>query len=109
MTLQAAKCAEYGATPFACDTQLKIGVSETVKSGVLPINALRVTPVGDTCGWYVWAGEWSDADDFFKPLHVEHLDKWCPELIPFLQLPPGWRVQLAPNHEDAWFDAQLEA
>jgi hypothetical protein len=108
MRLQTEKCAAYGASPLACGSQLKVGISENVKHGILPINALRVTPTGDTCGWYVWAGDWSDAEDFFKPLHVEHLEEWCPSIIPYLQLPPGWRVQLAPNHEDVWFDHELK-
>jgi hypothetical protein len=45
--------------------------------------------------------------EFFQPLHVEHLPDRCPELLAYLGLPPGWRVQLAPGHEDAWYDDKL--
>lgn len=65
-----------------------------------PLHGLRVNPVGDTCGWYIWAGDWSDDPDFFKPIHVEHLSALCPRVLPFLQLPPGWRFLLADGHED---------
>jgi len=27
--------------------------------------------------------------------------------VPFLGLPPGWRVLLAPGQEEVWFDAEL--
>ncbi len=108
MNQQIAKCAAYNVTPFACESRQKVGIAENVTVGRFPINALRVEPVGDTCGWYIWAGDYSDVEDFFKPLHVDRLVDWCPALIPFLQFPPGWRVQLAPNHEDVWFDPELE-
>lgn len=74
----------------------------------LPLNALRHPVSGDTCGWYVWAGEDLSHDaGFFQPLHVEHAIDHCPQLLPYLALPPGWRVQLAPGHEDVWYDAVL--
>ena len=45
--------------------------------------------------------------DFFVPLHIEHLGEWRAETIPYLALPPGWRLQTAPNHEDVWEDCAL--
>ncbi len=106
--VQRRKCADYGAEPFRCGDGLKVGISLNIRDGILPINGLRCNPTGDTCGWYIWAGEWSDDAEFFKPLHVEHLSDWCPEALPFLQLPPGWRFLVAPDHEDVWFDEELE-
>ncbi len=73
----------------------------------LPLNALRLAPTEDTSGWYVWGGEISDSPDFFAPLHVSHIPGKCPALVPYLALAPGWRVQLAPGHEDIWFDDEL--
>lgn len=60
-------------------------------------------------GWYVWGGELSADPEFFKPLHVCHLADYAPELLPFLALAPGWRVLLAPGHEDVWYDEALLA
>lgn len=69
------------------------------------MNALRIRPENGTCGWYLWWGDEIGTDSsFFQPLHVHHLDTRCPEILPYLALPPGWRVQLAPDHEDVWFD-----
>jgi hypothetical protein len=63
---------------------------------------------GDTCGWYLWAGEgFSEAPDFFEPLHVDHLVGRCPAVLPYLALGPGWRFLMANGHEDVWYDESL--
>ncbi|MEQ1698563.1 MAG: hypothetical protein ABMA25_00550 [Ilumatobacteraceae bacterium] len=79
-----------------------------VRDGLVPLNGLRHPPEGDTTGWYLWAGEeLSQEDDFFVPLHVEHLVQWCPDALPSLGLPPGWRFLIAPGYEDGWYDESL--
>ncbi|MEZ4297506.1 MAG: hypothetical protein R3B70_21270 [Polyangiaceae bacterium] len=101
-------CQRYGVDFVAAPAQLKVGVSRSVRDGTLPIHGLRHPPVGDTTGWYIWAGgEPSDAADFFVPLHVEHLGEWCPSALPFLGLPPGFRFLVADEHEDVWEDHSL--
>lgn len=60
---------------------------------------------GNTTGWYLWTGEYSDAADFYVPWHTSHLYQQWPELAPYLALPPGWGFVVAPNYEDVWFDA----
>ena len=101
-------CREYGAELMPSLPSMKIGIAKNVLDGLLPINGLRHPPAGETTGWYIWAGEtlWPD-EDFFVPLHVSHLVEWCPEALPFLGLPPGWRLLVAPGHEDVWFDPDL--
>jgi hypothetical protein len=101
-------CRRFGVQPTSAPVQSRVGISSNVRSGILPINGLRNAPEGDTTGWYIWAGEaLSDAPDFFEPLHVEHLIEWCPAVIPYLQLPPGWRFLLAPGVEDVWEDSAV--
>ena len=105
---QKAICNKYHAAYIETPANLKVGISLNVKSGIYPINGLRHYPEGDTTGWYIWGGEYSDADDFFKPLHVEHLREWCPEAIKYLGLPPGYRFLLGENnYEDVWKDETL--
>lgn len=109
-TLDAQKrvCSKYGVQHVPASADLKVGISRNVREGVLPINGLRHPPEGDTTGWYIWAGEDMSSDpDFFVPLHVEHLSEWCPQLIPYLGLPPGWRFLIAGDHEDVWEDPSL--
>ncbi|QXI31593.1 hypothetical protein HU752_022615 [Pseudomonas vanderleydeniana] len=69
---------------------------------------MRIRPEAGTCGWYIWAGEeLSEADDFFVPLHVAHLDDWEPLLLPYLGLAPGFRFLITEDYEDVWFDPRL--
>jgi len=101
-------CTEHGATwdPPLPDT--KLGIARNVLEGLVPINGLRHRSAEGMSGWYIWAGEaLSSANDFFVPLHVWHLADWCPQAIPYLGLPPGWRFLLAHGTEDVWFDADL--
>ena len=70
----------------------------------LPLTAVRHKPANGTCGWYIWGGDYSEADDFYQPMHVLHLAEHCPQLLPYLALAPGWSVMLAPAYEDVWFD-----
>jgi len=101
-------CVKYGAEFFPAPPSEKLGIAESARRGVLPINGLRHPPVGDTSGWYVWAGDdLSAAADFFKPLHIEHLAEWCPRIQKYLGLAPGWRFLIADDYEDVWFDPEL--
>ncbi|GII22604.1 hypothetical protein Pme01_22010 [Planosporangium mesophilum] len=72
-----------------------------------PLHGLRHPPEGQGDGWYLWTGDLSEAVDFFVPNHVEHVISEWPEVAPYLGLPPGWRVLLAPGYEDIWFDSAL--
>lgn len=101
-------CEKYSQDFFATSDELKVGISDNIKSGVMPINGLRHFPEGDTSGWYIWAGEYSDADDFFKPMHIFHLEEYYPELLKYLALPAGNRFLIDnKGFEDVWFDEGL--
>lgn len=101
-------CSRFGAPYVCCDFDLKVGVSMNVRSGMMPLNGLRVEPDGKTCGWYIWAGEeWSNEEGFFVPLHVQHLGEWAPIILPYLGLAPGWRFLVTTNYEDVWRDDKL--
>lgn len=83
-----------------------IGISDNLNGQ--PVHGLRHPPVKGTTGWFIWTGEYSTADDFFKPIHAGHLLQKRPDLIKYLGLPPGYRF-LVDNkgHEDIWTDSQL--
>jgi len=74
-----------------------------------PINGLRHNPESGTNGWFVWGGEeMSDADDFFSPLHLEHISDYLPQVQDLLALPPGYRFLIDDNgYEDVWLDTDL--
>jgi len=100
-------CERFGAEFHSAPNYLKVGISSNVKDGMYPINGLRHPIQGDTTGWYIWAGDYSSDPNFFVPLHVEHLNEWCPEVLKYLGLAPGWRFLIAPNYEDVWEDSSL--
>jgi hypothetical protein len=100
-------CRRYEARPFSAPPGKKLGIARNIGENVQPINGIRHLPEGETTGWYIWRGELSDDPEFFLPLHVDHLKDWCPVVIPYLQLPPGYRFQIAPGYEDVWYDPKV--
>mgnify|MGYP000353820658 CR=1 FL=1 len=106
--MQRELCARYFAEFVPAPLNLKVGISLNVQEGVVPVHGMRHPPAGDTTGWYIYAGdELSLQTDFFQPLHLEHLNDWCPNILKYLGLPPGWRFLVAENYEDVWFDEAL--
>jgi hypothetical protein len=101
---QQAICDRFGAEPHPVAAWLNVGIGGA-DDGI--IHGVRHPPEGDTTGWYIWRGDYSEASDFFRPLHVEHLDECVPQALPYLALPRGWRFLLAPGHEDVWQDDSL--
>jgi hypothetical protein len=101
-------CERFGADYVPSPMSFKVGIALNVREGLTPLNGLRHPPQGNTTGWYIWAGEeLSERADFFKPLHVSHLAEWCPMILKYLGLAPGWRFLTAGEYEDVWFDESL--
>jgi hypothetical protein len=105
--IQRSVCTRVGAHFVESPIDSKVGIAlETME--LLPLNGLRHRPANGTCGWYIWGGETIEPDqDFFKPIHVEHLEERFPSVVPYLGLAPGWRFLLAPGQEDVWFDESI--
>jgi hypothetical protein len=100
-------CQRFGSAVTLPDPSLKAGIALHTLH-LKPLNALRHPPEGKTCGWYIWGGEHlGNNPAFFSPLHVSHLANYCPSLLPYLALAPGWRVLLAPPQEEVWYDESL--
>ncbi len=101
-------CKKYGSPWIESPENMKVGIAQNVRSGLLPINGLRHPVEGDTTGWYIWAGEEPSNDpNFFVPLHVTHLEDWCHVVLKYLGLAPGWRFLIANDYEDVWQDQSL--
>ena len=100
-------CERFEVCPAAPEPQSIVGIAvQTLTQR--PVTGLRHPPEGDTNGWYIWCGEFSEADDFFEPLHVEHLKEYLPQVRRYLSLPPGFRFLFDNNgYEDIWFDDSL--
>ena len=100
---QLAICARFKSEVIVPAPSEKLGIALNTL-GLLPLYAVRNKIENGTCGWYIWGGEYSSADDFYQPLHVHHLVDCCPRIIPYLALAPGWRLILAPDYEDVWLE-----
>lgn len=101
-------CMKYGSPLVETPENFKVGISRNVKDGLWPINGLRHPVEGNTTGWYIWAGEdFSTDPEFFVPLHVKHLEEWCPMVLKYLSLAPGWRFLVTNDYEDVWEDKSL--
>jgi hypothetical protein len=105
--IQTAICKKYRSAWNPPPDDMKVGISLNVKDRVFPIHGLRHKMEGNTSGWYIWAGELSSDPDFFVPLHVLHLEQWCPMILKYLALEPGWRFLIDPEYEDVWYDKNL--
>ena len=100
-------CSRYKATCVPPRSDSKTGFAVATK-GRTPMNGLRHPTTTETSGWYIWFGEeFSEARDFFSPIHTFHIYEEYPELQKLLGLPPGFRFLLAGDYLDIWFDASL--
>ena len=87
--------------------KLMVGIANDLTKN--PLNGLRHPKEGITTGWYIWTGEWSDKDDFFKPICAEHLLQIRPQIIKYFGLDIGFRFLIDSNgYEDVWYDSELK-
>ena len=100
-------CSKYRANYCPSPQESIIGISSQMKNGEQPIHGLRHPLIAGTTGWYIWAGDYSDDPNFFKPIHTKHLYDLYPDVLKFLGLPPGWRFLLTEDYEDVWYDGEL--
>ncbi len=103
---QAETCARLGfpVIPTTADAMLGVALDSLARS---PLNAMRHPAEHGTSGWYIWGGEYSTDANFFRPVHATHMAQLAPTLIPYLALAPGWRVLLASDRADTWYDPAL--
>src|SRR5437899_1617370 len=90
---QHAVCERFGVPHFPTRLDLKVGIN--LKGDAYPMNGYRERwdPAYDTLtGWWIWNGERDISrrePDFFDGLHASHLPERCPDIVPYLGLPPG--------------------
>jgi hypothetical protein len=100
-------CEKYQSKWTPINRKLMIGCAFDLNSDF--INGLRHPQEKRTTGWYIWTGEYSESDDFFKPMCAEHLLQIRPELIKYFGLDIGYRFLIDKNgYEDVWYDEKLK-
>ena len=100
---QKAICERFGSNVFPAASDLKVGIALSTLNR-LPLTAIRHQVESGTCGWYIWGGDYSPEPDFYQSMHFAHIQNYCPTIVPYLALAPGWGVMLAPEFEEVWFD-----
>lgn len=101
-------CQWVGVVPLEPLPNSKLGLALST-IGKSPINGVRHKPTENTNGWYIWCGgEPSEDPEFFAPLHIEHIAEFLPQVVEYLNLPPGYRFLIdGSNYEDVWFGPSL--
>ena len=99
-------CEKYNSEWKPINGKSKIAISDNLN--LEKLNGLRhKTEKGKIC-WYIWSGEYSENDDFFKPICAEHLLQRNPKIIKYLGLDDGFRFLITESgYEDVWFDKKL--
>lgn len=100
-------CSKYQSDWNPINKKFKIGVSDNLNQD--PINGFRHPQENGTTGWYIWTGEYSESEEFYKPLCAEHLLQIRPEIIKYLGLDVGFRFLTdSKGSEDVWYDENLK-
>jgi len=74
--------------------------------GKMPIYGIRnISTEHETVSWFIYCGEFSEQEDFFQPIHAEHLKDKLAIIIPYLALAQGYRFIIDDQgYEDVWFE-----
>lgn len=99
-------CDKYNSPFFSCGKDEISGIA-LLSLNEVPIYGVRRVRAGGACGWFLWGGDRSDADDFFSPVHLGHLEEIIPLVLPYLGLAPGFKFIIDKNgYEDVWYDPE---
>jgi len=100
---QRAICEKYGSSiiPYAPDEQIAVALCSMGKQ---PLYGVRVYPkAGETISWFFYYGQYSDAENFYQPICIEHAKKQMPEIEPYLCLDYGYKIIVdLTGYEDIW-------
>lgn len=100
-------CKKYDSKWNPINKKLKVWIGSNLDSD--PIHGLRLSQEKGTTGWYIWTGEYSESDKFFKPNRAEHLLQIRPDLIRYLGLDVGYRFLIdKTGYEDVWYDEEIK-
>ncbi|EBS6357271.1 hypothetical protein D4E88_23950 [Salmonella enterica subsp. enterica serovar Albany] len=98
-------CNKYNSPCFFCSDMEIVGVAiDSMRKQ--PIYGVRVAREDNSCGWYLWGGDYSSSDDFFQPVHFSHLHEVIPDYVmKYLALAPGFKFTTdISNYEDVWYE-----
>ncbi|WP_242208989.1 MULTISPECIES: hypothetical protein [unclassified Pseudomonas] len=94
-------CSKYGMSVQPPEEMVTVAIDSLGQS---PIYGTRVQlPEDGNISWFIHCGEYSTADDFYKPVHVHHLSEMLPQVVNYLCLPTGTKFIIdTAGYEDVW-------
>ncbi len=99
-------CEKYKSKWKPISRNLKVGISKNLN--LEKLNGLRHKAEKGKICWYIWSGEYSEKEDFFKPVCAEYFLQQNPKTIKYLGLDDGFRFLITESgYEDVWFDENL--
>lgn len=108
LKLQQSVCAKHGAKFVGVHKHSMVRLA-LGSLGQQPFQGLRSAPDGESSGWFLWAGQYSTADDFFQLVSYSALFEKCPQVIKYLGLPPGYRFVVdCEGYGEVWLDRPAE-
>jgi hypothetical protein len=99
--LQLDTCKKFGLPDTSPENMVAIALSTL---GKFPVYGARVSlPEGGNVSWFFHCGEYSDAPDFYQPVHTDHLAELLPFVMKYLRLPHGSKFIIDDKgFEDVW-------
>lgn len=95
-------CKKYNSAYKPLNENAEIALA-TSTLGQMPIYASRVDADENGVEWYVYCGEFSNAEDFYEPVAIDCLPEDLPAIIPFLALESGFNFIVDDKgYEDVW-------
>ena len=90
--------------PISPDDMVAVALKTLGNSPIYGVRVYKANP-SDNVEWFFYCGEFSEADDFYKPLHAQHLSEYLPMVEKYLALAPGYRFIIdADGYEDVWLE-----
>ncbi|MCO7521977.1 MULTISPECIES: hypothetical protein [unclassified Pseudomonas] len=96
-------CNRYNVVPRTPEDRVAVALHTLSDS---PIYGTRIRDAkSGAISWFLYCGKFSEADDFFQPLHTDHLVEDLPEVVKYLYLPEGANFIIdRSGYEDVWFE-----
>ena len=84
----------------------KAAVSAGVLEGAVPVSGVRYPAPSHMSGWYLTTQAFSGDVKELRVEHLYHVTARRPDLVAFLALPPGFRIEVGAQGGTAAFDAR---
>lgn len=102
---QMAVCEKYLSAYLPITPQTMIAIAmQTI--GKMPVYGTRVAQKeSGEAGWFIHCGDFSEAKDFYQPIHAKHIREYLPLVEAYLALSPGYKFIINDKgYEDVWIE-----